>query len=173
MKPSQLAKNLRAIAAYIENTPRPSRVKVASALKSVVSGLKVKTAAGGLSDVDMKDFADLVNEDILDAELQKLVDDTNNRIKREYDSIIKRGGDPKSPEYDPSPAMIAENPIKIVEIDLEDRDLGYVIFSGGGNTKPVTVQFSADERLYEWWSEEALNAFPSQPEHADSWTGRG
>jgi len=47
MKPSQLAARLRNLASYIENTPRPSRTKVASTLKSVVSSLTVKTAASG------------------------------------------------------------------------------------------------------------------------------
>jgi len=45
MNPSQLAKNLCAIASYIEKDPNPSRTKVASALKSVLAGFK-KASSG-------------------------------------------------------------------------------------------------------------------------------
>lgn len=48
MKPSQVAANLRRIATYIEQTHQPSRAKVASTLKNVISGMATKTAAGGI-----------------------------------------------------------------------------------------------------------------------------
>lgn len=78
MKPSQVASRLRQIAAYIENTHRPSQVKVASDIKQIVSSMHTAEETN--------------DEGITYDRWRRLADAESNK---ETHSAWKRGVDPK------------------------------------------------------------------------------
>ena len=145
MKPSQVAANLRAIAAYIEKTPKPSQTKVASAIKSMVSGLKVRVAGDpGSSPGTFEIILDLINEDKFESALKASFSD--------MDAFYHRN------KHDPQFTIPNYTPFTLVDWDMEDGDSGYVVVSGEG-LENIKVPFDGQDELGSWINDVLLQEF--------------
>jgi hypothetical protein len=100
-------------------------------------------------------FMDVVNSggDLLS--IVQMVCDAENKFQADA-AARKQSGNQE--QQDPqNPVM---EPIRVDAVDLEDRDMGYAVISGGGLAAPVKVPFSAHEVISEWWHSEVMVNIP-------------
>ncbi len=146
MRPSQLSAALRQIASRIDASRSPSKELVSRALRKIVVAMDKPIT-----------FADAVNANILHETVQKMLDDYNAMMAK----MLARHDRALLPdERTPAWAQAWKVPAKVVEADLEDRDIGHVTVEGGNLTEPATVEFSADDNIVDWFNEVLLNVFP-------------
>ena len=92
-------------------------------------------------------FADLVNFGSV-AELQRKFDEINEACRRHPNSPRDAGV--------VSPALFVAHPLRVVSMDLVDRDEGFVVVDSPFGEK--TVPFVADDVVDEWVNDDLLSS---------------
>lgn len=175
MKPSQLAKNLRAIATYIEKTHQPSRAKVASALRSVVASV-TKTA---MKEPGQYMYMEAVWEDAIpsyargDLEIMDLVNDDKfesaiedgfksfNEYATKYVQMkpeMFSADAPNSFEKE-SYGPVSKNPVRLVGIEMDDPGMISVEISGGNINGTSKFDVDPHQNFSQWWMESEISEF--------------
>ena len=98
-------------------------------------------------------FFDAINSGQLHKEIQAALNDLNRACKKYPNSPRDAGVR--------NPSKIAKDPVRVVKVDLEDRDTGWVEILGSGLSSPVRVDFSADEEIGDWVNDTLLDRIPS------------
>ena len=101
-------------------------------------------------------FADIVNSgNNLHKAIQNKLDEINRHAAENPD-------EPRAAGWASVEAVreIIRDPFRVTHVDLEDRDSGYVLISGRGNTD-IRVPFSANEKLSDWINYTLPEAVPS------------
>lgn len=151
MKPSQLARSLRIIAAKIENSKNPRRDLVVADLKRVM--------AISLNDVNFDKHMDKLCESLtikqiwdwdgLDA-IRKVMQSKIDNFNRDMSN--GRYGEIANP--DTNPELWKAHPLVLNDIKIDESTLdGYMIVSGAGeNNKRIEFNAGMDE-----WPAEVIN----------------
>jgi hypothetical protein len=60
--------------------------------------------------------------------------------------------------------MIADDPLVVVDVDLEDSEIGHVTVTGCSLKEPLVTDFSADEEASDWLNYTLLDYLPTPEE---------
>ena len=119
MKPSQLASQLRRIAAAIDNSKKPDRTLVARDLKKVLAGLTPDTRR-----IASSVFYSIKDDIIRDLDLyRKLTRMSHGELETEFQNIIRSIGADVT-DWESSSLIIESNDPKVVQDTISDIQNG-------------------------------------------------
>lgn len=99
-------------------------------------------------------FADALENETIEEAIREAIEEINAACVRHPD-------DPRDAGV-ANPAVIASDPIRLVTVEIEQRDTGYATIAGAGLAEPLRVEFYADELVSEWAETAMLEAIAAQ-----------
>lgn len=99
-------------------------------------------------------FADALENEIIEEAIREDIEEINATCVQYPDNPRDAGV--------ANPAVIASDPIRLVTVEIEQRDTGYATIAGAGLAEPLRVEFHTDEHISEWVNTTMLKAIQAQ-----------